>query len=53
MDKIFEIIIIPLVIGLWSTICFMFGVLSESYSRDLLNKSLSNKEFGKQINNDR
>ena len=47
MDKIFEIIIAPIVIGLWSIMCFMLGVLSESFSRDILNKSLSNKEFGK------
>lgn len=47
MDKVFEIIIIPLVIGLWSIMCFMLGVLSESFSRDILNKSLSNKEFRK------
>ena len=53
MEKILEIIIVPLVIGLWSIMCFMLGVLSESYSRDLLNKSLSNKEFGRQVNNDR
>ena len=52
MDKIIEIIIVPLVICLWSIMCFLLGVLSESFSRDILNKSISNKEFGKPVDND-
>ena len=38
-------LIVPIVILLWTIQWFMIGVLCESFCRDLLGKSLSNKEY--------
>lgn len=47
----FLIKVLPyIIISIWSLGCWMFGVLCESFIRDIFGKSLSNKYYGKDKN---